>query len=170
MRVTLDRTRFPAMSAMFPPCYVAAMAAETQPEPAQQDWPGQRLGLPERGPGAVAGWGRRLLALLIDWILSTLAASALTGHSVATPPSGADAWVPLLVFAFEVCVLTMTVGASAGQLVTRVGVQRVAGGRLDPLRSLARTVLICLVFAPLIYNRDQRGLHDLATDSIAVRR
>jgi uncharacterized RDD family membrane protein YckC len=136
----------------------------------EQEWPGQRLGLPSSGPGSAAGWGRRVVALLIDWVLSTLVASAFTGRSVASPPLGAERWLPLAIFAFEVCVLTMTVGGSAGQLVTRVTIRRLSGERLDPLRALGRTLLICLAIPPLIFNRDQRGLHDLAVGSVAVRR
>jgi len=67
-------------------------------------------------------------------------------------------------------VLTVTLGGSAGQLVLRVQVRRVNGGRLDVWRAVVRTLLICLVIPPVIYNRDQRGLHDLAVDSVAVRR
>jgi hypothetical protein len=29
---------------------------------------------------------------------------------------------------------------------------------------------VCVVVPPLIYDRDQRGLHDLATGTVAVRR
>ena len=39
-----------------------------------EGYPGQRLGLPERGPGSVASMPRRLAALLIDWLLSMLIA------------------------------------------------------------------------------------------------
>jgi RDD family len=117
----------------------------------------------------VAGWGRRLLALLIDWILSMLALSAFIGHDVWTGRGDAQ-WLPMAVFALEVCVLTALLGGSAGQLVMRVVVRRTSGMPLDLIRALVRTLLICLVIPPLIYNRDQQGLHDLAVDSIALRR
>jgi hypothetical protein len=42
-------------------------------------------------------------------------------------------------------------------------------GRLDPFRSALRTLLICLVVPPLVFDRDQRGLHDKAVGSVAVR-
>ena len=66
--------------------------------------------------------------------------------------------------------LTTTLGGSAGQLVMRIQIRPGRRWRLDPLRALARTLLICLVIPPVIYNRDQRGLHDLAVDAVAVRR
>jgi uncharacterized RDD family membrane protein YckC len=36
--------------------------------------------------------------------------------------------------------------------------------------ALARTLMICLVVPPVIYNRDRRGLHDLAARTVTVRR
>jgi uncharacterized RDD family membrane protein YckC len=131
-------------------------------------WPGQRLGLPEHGPGSVAGWGRRLLALAIDWFGSLMVASVFLGADLWAG-SGAAQWAPLLVFAIERWLLTSLSGGSAGQLVTRVRVVRTDGSRLDPGRALVRTVLLCLVIPPVVFNRDQRGLHDLAVDSVTVR-
>jgi len=133
------------------------------------DWPGRRLGFPPAGPGAVAGWGRRLLALVIDWALSLFAVAAFLGADVWTG-RGAAQWAPLVVFAFEVWILTTLLGGSAGQLAIRVTVRRTSGEPLDIFRALLRTVLICLVIPPVIYNADQQGLHDLAVDSIALRR
>lgn len=135
----------------------------------EQDYPGQRRGLPPSGPGAVAGWGRRLLALLADWALSTLAVAAFIGRDVWNA-EGPEQWATLVMFGFEVWVLTTLLGGSAGQLVTGVVVRRTSGAPLDIFRALLRTLLICVVIPPLIYNRDQQGLHDLAADSIALRR
>jgi uncharacterized RDD family membrane protein YckC len=67
-------------------------------------------------------------------------------------------------------VLTSLLGGSAGQLVLDMRVVRTAGGRLDPLRALVRTVLVCLVIPAVIFNSDRQGLHDLVADSIVVRR
>jgi uncharacterized RDD family membrane protein YckC len=131
-------------------------------------WPGQRLGLPEHGPGSVAGWGRRLLAVTIDWFGSLMVVGVFLGTDLWSG-TGATQWAPLLVFATERWLLTSLSGGSAGQLVTRVRVVRTGGSRLDPGRALVRTVLLCLVIPPVVYNRDQRGLHDLAVDSVTVR-
>jgi uncharacterized RDD family membrane protein YckC len=131
-------------------------------------WPGQRLGLPEHGSGSVAGWGRRLLALTIDWFGSLMVVGLFLGTDLWSG-AGAAQWAPLLVFAIERWLLTSLSGGSAGQLVTRVRVVRTDGSRLDPGRALVRTVLLCLVVPPVVYNRDQRGLHDLAVDSVSVR-
>ena len=160
------------MSCLFPPCYVAAVTVPTGSAPAGQDWPGQRLGLPQSGPGAVAGWGRRLLALLIDWMLSLFAVAAVTqSNPWEHSAQGLDhSYIAFGVLALEIWLLTCLVAGSAGQVVMRIAVQRVGGGLVDPIRVSIRTLLILLVIPAVIYNRDQRGLHDLAADSIVVRR
>src|SRR5690348_16486936 len=50
----------------------------TSPAAENATYPGQGLGLPERGPGSVASMPRRILALFIDWLLSMLIAYGLT--------------------------------------------------------------------------------------------
>ena len=40
-----------------------------------EKYPGEQFGLPERGPRSVASMGRRLLALLIDWLATARARS-----------------------------------------------------------------------------------------------
>src|ERR1700737_3569737 len=48
-------------------------------DPAPDDYPGQRLGLPQTGPRSLAGMGRRIAALCVDWFIAYgLAALAMT--------------------------------------------------------------------------------------------
>ncbi|HET7172744.1 MAG TPA: RDD family protein [Nocardioidaceae bacterium] len=117
----------------------------------------------------MAGWGRRIFALAVDWLLCLLVVSAFVGRDVWTG-RGSEQWAPLVVFFIEASLLTALVGGSAGQLATRIGVRRLSGGLVSPPQALIRTFLICLVIPPVIYNRDQRGLHDMAVGSITVRR
>ncbi len=42
------------------------------------------------------------------------------------------------------------------------------GGRVDLLRSLARSMLIALVIPPLVFRPDGRGLHDIVAGSATV--
>ena len=131
-------------------------------------YPGSRLGLPADGPRSVASWGRRILALVVDWFASMLVAAAILGGAVWG--QGWEAWAPMGVFALEAGLLTALMGGSFGQLLMRIVVVRVDGRPLGLLQALGRTVLICLVVPPLIFNRDNRGLHDLAFKTIALRR
>jgi len=134
---------------------------------------GQRLGLPETGVGSVAGFGRRLGALLIDWVASVLIARLAFPEAAAAEPGqpGASTF-PLMVlgiFALEVFALTWLTGASFGQRILGIGVRRVDGGPLAPVRALTRTVLLCLAVPALVWDRDGRGLHDRASGSVCVR-
>ena len=137
--------------------------------PAGPSYAGQRLGLPERGRGAVAGWGRRILALFVDWFASILVAGAFVGPGVLSS-RGWEAWVPMLVFLVECTLLVPLAGGSFGQLLTRVAVVRLDRRPVNLLVALVRALLVCLVVPPVIYNRDRRGLHDLVAGTVTVRR
>jgi RDD family len=157
------------ISSPYLPCFLRVTLPHVASPDAEQHFPGQRRGLPPTGSGSVAGWGRRIGALVVDWILSLLVTSLIRQAGIWAD-SGTQTWGPLIVFAVEAWVLTTLLGGSAGQLVLGVTVRRTSGAPLDAARALLRTLLICLVIPPVIYNRDQQGLHDLAVDSIAVRR
>ena len=139
------------------------------PTPAAASYAGQRLGLPETGRGSVASWGRRILALCVDWFASILVAGAIVGQGVLSS-HGWEAWMPLLVFLVEGSLLTPLVGGSFGQLLLRVAVVRLDRRPVSLLVAGLRTLLICLVVPPVIYNRDRRGLHDLVAGTVTVRR
>jgi uncharacterized RDD family membrane protein YckC len=148
-------------------CGVNPSASSTPP--AGTTYPGLRLGLPAEGPGSVASWSRRVAALLVDWFASRLVAGLLVGEAVWTRNGIEQLWV-FVVFVLETTVLTALAGGSFGQLVFRVSVVRLDGKPVSLLQALVRTVLICLVIPPLVFNADQRGLHDLAAGTVTLRR
>ncbi|MBA2953184.1 RDD family protein [Nocardioides sp. MAH-18] len=118
-------------------------------------------------PYETASWGRRVLALLVDWFASILVVSLFV--PVFGTTGGPGSFYTLLVFVVESAVLTATVGGSFGKMVTRLRVVRVeTGGRVDLLRSFARAILVALVIPPLIFRPDRRGLHDLAAGTATV--
>lgn len=116
-----------------------------------------------------ASWPRRGLALIVDWVASTLVVILAIGPAgwLDDPASG---FYVLGVFALESTLLTALAGGSFGKLATRLRVVRDDGsGRpLDLLRCLLRAVLVCLVVPPLVYRPDGRGLHDLAVGSRTI--
>ncbi len=141
------------------------------PPPAPLDeqlYAGQRLGLPEDGPGSVASWLRRVGALFIDWIASSLVASVIA--EAAGVGADTERLLPLLVFLTEVTLASAIAGASFGQLALRIVVVRLDRRPVTILNALVRTVLICLVIPPVVFNRDNRGLHDLAVGTITLNR
>ena len=120
-------------------------------------------------PYETASWGRRVLALLVDWFASMSVVLLFVGPASYFRTGSADQWWTLLVFVLESAVLTTTVGGSFGKLATRLRVVRVEdGGHVDPARALARAVLVALVIPPLVFRPDRRGLHDLAAGSATV--
>jgi len=131
-------------------------AAERAKYPA---YPGERFGLPERGPGSVASMGRRVLALIIDWLLCMLIAYWLT-HS--------QFWT-IVVFAIEDYVLTALTGSTVGKRLLGIRVIRTGGGLVGLRWAAVRTAILLTVVPPLLTDRDLRGLHDRASDTIVVR-
>src|SRR5919199_1327688 len=129
------------------------------PLPTAQAYAGQRPGLPEDGPRSVASWGRRVAALFVDWF-ACLLVTQLIG-SAARLSDATIRSMPLLVFLVEVTLFTALAGGSFGQLALRIVVVRLDGRPVNLLQALLRTLLICLVIPPLVFNRDNRGLHDL---------
>jgi uncharacterized RDD family membrane protein YckC len=134
-----------------------------------QDYRGQRLGLPESGPGSVAGFGRRLLALVIDWLACLLLVRLfLPRIDYGTPDSSL---ATLGFFLAELTLFTWLVGASFGQRLLGLAVVRLdGGGGPGLLRAFLRSVQICLVVPAVIWDRDSRGLHDRSMGTAVVRR
>ncbi|HKA68291.1 MAG TPA: RDD family protein [Actinomycetes bacterium] len=126
-----------------------------------QDYRGQRLGLPATGSGSVAGIGRRLTALVVDWLACRLIAVGLLSLS--------EWWVPAI-FAIEYVVLVSTLGSTLGMRLVGIRVSALGGGGPGPLGIVVRTILLMLVVPAVVYDRDTRGLHDRATGTVVVRR
>jgi uncharacterized RDD family membrane protein YckC len=124
---------------------------------------------PQTLPYETASWGRRVLALLVDWVACTFVVVLFMGWSDYSRTGGPGSFYVLLLFVLESAALTATAGGSFGKLATRLRVVNVeTGGQLDPLRSLARQILVALVIPPLVFRPDRRGLHDLAAGSATV--
>ena len=118
-------------------------------------------------PYETASWGRRVIALLVDWFACLLVVSIF--YPVFGTTGGQGSLYTLLVFVVESTVLTSTVGGSFGKMATRLRVVRIAdGGRIDPLRALGRSVGVALVIPPLVFLPDRRGLHDMIAGSATV--
>ncbi len=135
---------------------------------ADTDFPGRRLGMPQRGPGSVGRFGRRLIAIFIDWTMCQLVAYAAFGVRVGQGSSGS--WAPLGIFAAENLLLLTTLGSTFGQRLLGLQLASVAGGRASIVQIVIRTVLLCLAIPALIWDRDQRGLHDKAAQTVLIRR
>jgi uncharacterized RDD family membrane protein YckC len=130
---------------------------------APEAYPGQRLGRPAEGPRSLAGFGRRLVALVVDWVIALLIAGGLL-RNVPVAQFG-----PLLVLFVENVVLIGAAGATLGHRLLGMRVEAVDGSAPGPVRALIRSVLLCLAIPPLVWDADQRGLHDRWAGTLVAR-
>lgn len=115
--------------------------------------------------------GRRLLALLIDWIIASFSAVALFGWTgVSFPPEGIREQLIINgVFIVEVAILVGLTGFSIGKRVMGLRLINPDGRPIGVVRALVRTVLLSLVVPAIVMTDDKRGLHDLAAGSKVVK-
>jgi uncharacterized RDD family membrane protein YckC len=138
-------------------------------------YPGNRLGLPESGQGSVGGWGRRFLALLVDWLVAGLIASAVVGKPIWAGGNDYNTAQLVIFFAMS-AILVGLAGSTIGHRVLGLRVIRTKPGgqgyaaQVGLLGGALRTFLLCLVLPAVVFDKDHRGLHDLAASTIVVRR
>ncbi|MGH3751540.1 MAG: RDD family protein [Pseudonocardiaceae bacterium] len=125
-----------------------------------RDYPGQRLGFPEHGPGSAVGFGPRILAVVIDWLPCSVAAQLLTSN---------PAFSALALFAAVTAVSIGIAGRTPGHAVAGLRVALLDGRRAGFGAGVIRTVLLCLLIPPVVYDSDGRGLHDRAAGTIVLR-
>jgi uncharacterized RDD family membrane protein YckC len=131
--------------------------------------PGQRFGLPESGVGSVAGFGRRLGGVTIDWLLCYLIAMLFAGADAFGRGSSLG-WTIWLVWFGVTSVAIAIFGVTPGMFAL--------GMRAAPIddrpvvgvpRALLRTLLLGLVVPALVRDADGRGYHDRAAGTVVIR-
>jgi len=121
-----------------------------------------------------ASWARRILALLVDWLVSIFAVVPFVGTSVIPfaggETGGTDQFYVFLMYVAESAVLTWFAGGSFGKLVTGLRVVPLDGHvrMMNPLKVVVRQVLIVLAIPPLVFREDGRGLHDMFAGTATV--
>jgi len=123
-------------------------------------YPGERLGLPESGSRSVGRFGRRVGAYLIDAACAALVSAGFFGY---------DAWATLAVFAAVQIVFIPTIGGSPGHRLVGLRLVLVRGGWVGLWRPIVRTALLVLLIPAVIWDSDQRGLHDKAAGTVLIR-
>lgn len=138
-------------------------------------YPGQALGLPGTGPGSLAGMGRRLLALALDYFIAV-------GLVALAVPLGWTTWEAIqysLDVRFAISAVWILLGVVAVRLFGFTPGQYACGLQVIPVdsadtgvgivRAVGRMLLISLVVPPLFTDADGRGLQDRATATAVVR-
>jgi len=122
---------------------------------------------------SVAPMGRRLLALIVDWLLCALIASSVTGHAlfggVGDKHYFAAQYATLGLFVLEVYLLTAVSGLTVGKRLLRMRAISTDGGAPGFKWAAVRTLLLLFVVPACLTDRDMRGLHDRAANTIVVR-
>lgn len=126
-----------------------------------------------QGPMSAAPMGKRLLALIIDWLLCALIVSSLTGHvlfgSAADKHYFLAQYGTLALFVLEVYLLTAISGLTVGKRLLRIRTISVSGSAPGFKWAAVRTLLLLFVIPACVTDRDLRGLHDRAANTIVVR-
>ena len=132
-------------------------------------YPGQRLGLPESGPGSAARLGRRAGALAVDWLIAYgLAGLGLTFGLLETRMLA----TAVLVIWFVLGVVSVRLfGFTPGQYLLGLRVASVDNRlHVGTGRAVARGLLIALVIPALFTDAAGRGFQDRLTATAVVFR
>jgi uncharacterized RDD family membrane protein YckC len=123
--------------------------------------------MPERGPGSLARFGRRLVAVLVDWLLCDLIAAGFLSYRLGQ--GGLGSFTPLAVFVAMNLLLVGTLGCTIGHRLLGIRVVRLGGAAAGPLLALTRTILLAVVIPAVIWDHDTRGFHDKIAGTVTVR-
>jgi uncharacterized RDD family membrane protein YckC len=128
-----------------------------------QRWRGERLGLPETGPGSVATMGSRIAALAVDAVLAGLIAFAFTA------PEWPRNWSLVPWFLITVGMVSFF-GFTPGMWLLGIRVARIDGASMvGPFRAIPRTIMVAVIIPAVIWDSDGRGLHDKAVGTIVLK-
>ncbi len=124
-----------------------------------ETYPGERLALPREGRGSIARVGRRIGALCLDYG----AAYLISGFW------GWDALAILAIFAIIQIAFLPTLQGSPGHRIFGLRLVRVDGAWAGLWRPIVRTALLIVVIPAVVWDADQRGLHDKAAGTVLIR-
>lgn len=127
--------------------------------------------MPRTGTGSIARPGRRIGALLIDYLAATIIATGFLGYDQFALPSeaGLTMFAPMAVFAVLQILFIPTAGGSPGHRILGMRLMRLDGGWVGLWRPIVRTLLLVIVIPAVVFDADQRGLHDKATGLVLIR-
>lgn len=136
-------------------------------EGAPAKWPGEKLGLPQHGPGALASVGRRAGGVTIDWIICWIVAGFI---HMFTNVFGGTATITAMLFAILGIVSVTLFARTPGQAVLGMGVARIdmRDQRVGFVRAVARTLFTLCILPAAMVDTDGRGMHDRATGTAVV--
>ena len=114
------------------------------------------------------GLGRRLAALMVDWLACYFIFTASTGGLGATAPNRSLSVLAL--FFAEITILSALQGATLGHRIFGIRIVRFAdGGAISPLSALIRSGLLVSVIFAITFDENGRGMHERLSRTVLTR-
>ncbi|MEJ8277355.1 RDD family protein [Pseudonocardia spirodelae] len=130
--------------------------------------PGERFGLPASGHYSVAGFGRRVGGVCIDWFLCYLLVLLVAG--VDALGTAEFSWWVLGAWFVLTSLSVAVLGTSPGHRALGMRVARTdMATHVGVPRAVLRTAMVAVVLPPFLRDADGRGWHDRASSTIVVR-
>ena len=112
--------------------------------------------------------GRRLAALMVDWLACYFIVVAFTGGLGAVAPS--RSWSVLALFLAEISILSALQGATLGHRIFGIRIVRfVDGGGISPIQALIRSALLVTVVFAITFDENGRGMHERFSGTVLTR-
>ena len=110
--------------------------------------------------------GRRMLGVLIDWLMSYAIA---IGFFVEFGQSTMGA-VVFLIFTVQYLVFAALGGATPGHRIMGLKIVRFSDGRMPtPLQALIRTGLLVLIITAITFDQNGRGINERLSNTVLVK-
>jgi len=114
------------------------------------------------------GLGRRMAALMVDWLACYFIVAASAGGLGAMAPN--RSWTVLALFFAEIGILSALQGATLGHRIFGIRIVRfVDGGPISPLQALIRSALLVTVIFAITFDENGRGMHERLSGSVLTR-
>jgi uncharacterized RDD family membrane protein YckC len=118
------------------------------------------MGRPQSGTGSVARPGVRIAAIIVDFALC---------YAIYLAFFFGSSWASLAIFGIEQILLIVAFGGSIGHLLFGMRVVTLENRWAGVWRPVVRTLLLLLFVPAVIWDADQRGLHDVLAGTVLVR-
>ncbi|MCF8555356.1 MAG: RDD family protein [Candidatus Planktophila sp.] len=112
--------------------------------------------------------GRRMSALMVDWLACYFIVAASAGGIGQMAPN--RSWTVLALFFGEIALLSALQGASLGHRIFGIKILRFSdGGAITPLQALIRSALLITVIFAITFDENGRGLHERLSGTVLTR-
>ncbi len=112
--------------------------------------------------------GRRMAALMVDWLACYFIVAASAGGIGQMAPN--RSWTVLALFFAQIAILSALQGATLGHRIFGVKIIRFAdGGAITPIQALIRSTLLVTVVFAITFDENGRGLHERFSGTVLTR-